>query len=110
MARLSTDLWVHAYLKRLELANIPAYVTARGQASSGSVLVKCARLDGTAQSYERRIDLRTGTSAWMLLHDGPEREVDEGIRKQRGFDPDLWVMEIESRSGETLLEEEGLSD
>ncbi|KEO53236.1 DUF1491 family protein [Thioclava indica] len=109
-ARLTTDLWVRAYLKRLELANIPGYVTAHGQQSSGAVLVKCARLDGTAQSYERRIDLMTGASAWMLLHDGPEAEVDASIAKQRSFDPDLWVIEIESRDGRTLLDEEGLSD
>ncbi len=107
--RLTTDFWVRAYLKRLELANIPAYVTAHGQASSGAVLVKCARLDGTAQSYERRADLMTGESAWMLLHDGPEAEVDASIRKQRGFDPDLWVIEIESRDGRTMLDEDGLS-
>ena len=38
--RLATDVWVRAYLKRLELAHIPAYITAHGDATSGAVMVK----------------------------------------------------------------------
>jgi hypothetical protein len=30
--------------------------------------------------------------------------------RQRRTDPDLWVIEIESRDGRTLLDEDGLSD
>ena len=107
---LAADLWVRAYLKRLELAHIPAYITHRGNAHAGAVLVKCALLDGTARAYQRSFDLMTGARQGMVLTEGPEREVDESIRKQRGFDPDLWVIELESREGRTLLEEEGLKD
>ncbi|PCD76491.1 DUF1491 family protein [Pseudothioclava arenosa] len=109
-ARLVTDLWVRAYLKRLELAHIPAYVTRRGNAHAGAVLVKCALLDGTARAYQRSFDLMTGARQWMVLTEGPEPEVDASIRKQASFDPDLWVIELESREGRTLLEEEGFKD
>ena len=109
-ARLVTDLWVRAYLKRLELAHIPAYVTRRGNAHAGAVLVKCAHLDGTARAYQRSFDLMTGARQWMVLTEGPEPEVDASIRKQASFDPDLWVIELESREGRTLLEEEGFKD
>ena len=108
--QLVADLWVRAYLKRLELANIPAYVTRRGNAHAGAVLVKCARMDGTATAYQRSFDLMTGERRWMVLADGPEHDVDASLRKQMGFDPDLWVIELESRAGRTLLEEEGFSD
>ena len=30
--------------------------------------------------------------------------------KQRSFDPDLWIIEVEDRLGRTLLDEPGLSD
>ncbi|MDF1621654.1 DUF1491 family protein [Pseudothioclava nitratireducens] len=108
--RLTADLWVRAYLKRLELAHIPAYVTRRGNADAGAVLVKCATLDGQARAYQRSFDLMTGAREWMVLIEGPEREVDDSVRKQISFDPDLWVIELESREGRTLLEEEGLKD
>ena len=94
--RLRAELWVRAYLKRLELNNIPAYIAARGQPDSGAVMVKCATLDGLAKLYTRRFDLVT--------------EVDASIRRQRGFDPDLWVIELEARHGRTLLDEDGLND
>ena len=40
---------------------------------------------------------------------GSEREIDDSIRRESGFDPDLWVIEIESRDGRTLLDEPGLA-
>ena len=32
------------------------------------------------------------------------------IQRQRGFDPDLWVVEVEDTAGRHLLDEPGLSD
>ena len=34
-ARLAAGIWVSAYLTRLRLADIPAYVTAKGDADGG---------------------------------------------------------------------------
>lgn len=106
--RLATGIWVGAYLARLGLANIPAYILARGDDTAGAVLIKCARLDGTAQLYGREWDYDSDTRPWAEIATGREAEVDDAIRRQRGFDPDLWVVEIESRDGRTLLDEEGL--
>lgn len=108
MARLTAGFWVDAYLQRLSLEAIPAFVIARGDATAGAVLVKCARMDGTAQAHQRVVDLMTGTRRWEVLMDGPEAEVDAAIARQRGFDPDLWVIEIEDRKGRTLLDAPGL--
>ena len=108
-ARLAAGLWVSAYLARLGLANIPAYVTVRGDDTAGAVLVKCARLDGTAALYGREWDFDSDSRPWQVLARGPEREVDQTIARQRGFDPDLWVVEIESRDGRTLLDQDGLA-
>lgn len=108
--RLTSGLWVAAYLTRLRLAGIPVYVTAKGDATAGAVVVKVALLDGTAQAYARRSDLMTGARAWILLADGPERDVDEMLIRQRSRDPDLWLIELEDRAGRTLLDEDGLAD
>lgn len=107
--RLAAGIWVAAYLARLGLANIPAYVTARGDDTAGAVLVKCAHLDGSAALYGREWDFDTDTRPWQVLAQGPERDVDQAIARQRRFDPDLWVIEIESRDGSTLLDQDGLA-
>lgn len=108
--RLTADFWVRAYLARLELASIPAYVTHHGDATAGAVLVKCATLDGRASAWHRGFDLASGARVWMVLAEGPEPEVDAAIARQRRYDRDLWVIEIESREGRTLLDEPGLVD
>jgi hypothetical protein len=108
--RLASGVWVSAYLTRLRLADIPAYVTEKGDAEAGAVVVKVALLDGTARAYERRSDLMTGARAWILLAEGPEAEVDALLARARSRDPDLWVIELEDRQGRTLLDQDGLSD
>lgn len=107
-ARLAAGLWVAAYLARLGQANIPAYVVARGDDTAGAVAVKCAHLDGTAALWMREWDFDTDTRPWVAVETGPERDIDAAIRRQRSRDPDLWVLEIESREGATLLDQPGL--
>ena len=108
MTRLTAEFWVKAYLTRLRLADIPAYVIARGDATAGAVLVKQSPLDGTATLFQRSVDLMTGARTWMVLAEGAEADVDAAIARQRGFDPDLWGIEVEDRQGRDLLDEEGL--
>ena len=108
MARLTADFWVAAYLARLRLADIPAFVVARGDGTAGSVLVKQSPLDGSATLHQRSFDPATGARIWMQLAAGPEASVDAAIARQRDRDPDLWVIEVEDRAGRHLLDEPGL--
>lgn len=108
--RLTADFWVKAYLARLRLADIAAYVTAKGDPDAGSVVVKCATLDGQARAFCRSYDLMGGARLWMELASGPETEVDEALQRARSRDPDLWIIEIEDRQGRTLLDEPGLAE
>ncbi len=106
--RLTADIWVSAYLTRLRLIEIPAFIVKRGDNTAGAVLVKLNTLDGSACCYQRSFDLMTGDRKWMVLAEGEEASVDASITKQRSFDPDLWVIEVEDRQGRHLLDEPGL--
>ena len=109
MTRLTSSFWVHAYLRRLSLWNIPAFVTSHGDDTAGAVLVKLNTLDGQAKAFVRQFDLVTGQRDWQVLAEGSEGDVDASITKQRSFDSDLWVIEVEDREGRHLLDEDGLS-
>ncbi|EDQ06080.1 hypothetical protein DSM14862_03070 [Sulfitobacter indolifex] len=109
MPRLTARFWVDAYLTRLRLQDIPAFVVAHGDDTGGAVLVKLATLDGRAMLFQRSFDLMTGDRKWVELASGDEAEVDATVTRQRGFDPDLWVIEVEDRQGRHLLDEPGLS-
>ncbi|MDX8354067.1 DUF1491 family protein [Cognatiyoonia sp. IB215182] len=106
--RLTAEIWVSAYLTRLRLKDIPAFIVKRGDGTAGAVLVKLNTLDGRACCFQRSFDLMTGARQWVVLTEGDEAEVDASITKQRGFDPDLWVIEVEDRQGRHLLDEPGL--
>lgn len=108
-ARLASGFWVAAYRARLDAAGIPCYVAARGEENSGAVLIKIATLDGQARLLSRACG-PDGARVWSTIADGAESEVDAAAARQRGYDPDLWLIEVEDRSGRTLLEEEGLAD
>lgn len=108
--RLTSSFWVSAYLKRLSLENIPAFVTSKGDATAGAILVKVNSLDGQARCFQRSFDLMSGVRSWVVLAEGEERDVDAALAKQRSFDPDLWIIELEDRAGRNLLDEQGLSD
>ena len=109
MARLTSSFWVSAYLTRLRLNEIPAFVVAHGDDTGGAVLVKLNTLDGKARVFQRSFDLMSGDRKWVVLAEGPEAEVDASITRQRSFDPDIWVIEVESKEGRHLLDEDGLT-
>ena len=110
MSRLTSDIWVSAYLTRLRLSDIPAFVVARGDSTAGAVLVKLNTLDGRGIVFQRSFDLISGVRNWMELVSGDEPDLDVVISRQRSFDPDLWVIEVEDREGRHLLDEPGLSN
>ncbi|WP_417599484.1 DUF1491 family protein [Pararhodobacter oceanensis] len=106
--RLTAEFWVQAYLTRLRLQDIPAFVTAKGDLTAGAVMVKQAPLDGSASLYQRQFDLLEDRRKWEQIAQGEETEIDARIARERSRDPDLWVIEVEDRAGRTLLEEPGL--
>ena len=107
--RLTAEIWVSAYLTRLRLVEIPAFVVKRGDATAGAALIKLNTLDGNACCFQRSFDLMTGERKWIVLVEGDEAHVDQSVAKQCGFDPDLWVIEVEDKKGRHLLDEDGLA-
>jgi len=110
MTRLKADFWVRAYLRRLQLADIAAYLTRKGDATAGAVLVRLDTMDGRATVFQRSFDLMSGARTWVVLAEASEPEITDLITRQADRDPDLWVVEIEDRQGRHLLDQPGLDD
>ena len=111
--RLKTELWVKAYLRGRQAAGAFAAVVAHGHDDAGALLIKIARLDGTAAVFGpapvsfAATERPDGERRFARLHDAPwvaEKVVDDLIARQRSYDEDVWVVEVEDRSGETGLE------
>lgn len=103
---LSSDLWVSALIRRAELGGAFATVARKGDARAGTVIVKA--LDTTA----RRARLYSeafgpdGDRLWIQpVESELESDLDAWIQRQAGYDPDLWVVEIEDREGRHFITE-----
>jgi hypothetical protein len=104
MTRLKSELWVQAFLRICETRGQFGAVLHRGNAEAGAVMVVVNHLNGLSsllvpppgQSYDddgtRRFSLSTKDPL-------PWLEISEKITRQRSFDSDLWVIEVEDRNG-----------
>jgi hypothetical protein len=103
---LSTDIWVHALIRRAEGAGAFATVIRKGDARAGAVLVKVlCRPQGTARLYAEatRMD---GERIWMQPQPSDqEPELDAYIERAVRVDPDVWVVEVDDREGRHFLTE-----
>lgn len=100
-ARLPTHLIVGAQIRRAAQQGVPIVVLRRGDPQGGAVALKINRLDGTAHVLvQTRRDTVLGWSPASRQDPLAEAEADAVMTRQGEFDPDLWLIEIEDRSGE----------
>jgi hypothetical protein len=110
--RLKSSIWVAAYIRRCMLEGAYAVVRRRGAEEAGAIFVKVDRLDGTSDLFgpapqTEFDDTRPIDRAFMAsLRDPPQPndEVEAYLRKQIGFDPDIWIVEVEDKAGRNFLE------
>jgi len=108
--RVTSDLWVSAFVRRSHGQGTPAFVVRRGATEAGAIFVICNRLDGSADLYGpapqalvEGEDL-SGRSFECLLETVAEPEIAERLASESRFDPDIWIVEVESRDGAISLD------
>ena len=110
MARLRSDFWVSAHLRRLGIEGIAAVQRRRGAAEAGAIFVKVDRLDGRADLYgpapQSLVDTDGDTDRRFvaLMREAKPTDVESRIGKEIRFDGDLWIIEIDDRAGRHLLD------
>ena len=105
-ARLKTELWVRAHLRRCASEAVPAFVLRHGDDDSGMVVLKINALENGCKVFTQARDL-DGRLGWVGALDGafvPEADADAFIARQTAIDPDLWVIEIEDREGRSWFD------
>jgi hypothetical protein len=108
--RLRSDIFVSAYVRRRNGENAFAVVRRKGAEEAGAIFVCIDRLDGTADLY--------GPAPQSAFDDArPERlfqrltkpgstplDVSERLAKEMCFDPDVWIIDVEDKTGEPKLD------
>lgn len=103
---LSSDIWVYALVRRVELAGSFATIARKGDARGGAVLVKTYDPRSRQAAVWAEAVGPNGTSVWMRPMDGQtEADVDAYLARAARIDPDIWVVEIEDGDGRRFLDE-----
>ncbi|WP_136658592.1 DUF1491 family protein [Nitratireductor sp. XY-223] len=107
--RLTTEMWVKALLRRVFGDGGFAAVERTGSAEAGAIFIRVRGREGdqsllspapqslfdTAKPSDRTFEIR------LAACDGDA--VDAVLERERNFDPDLWVVEIETDDPERYL-------
>lgn len=102
-----------AYLRRCNVEGLFAAVRRRGAEEAGAIFVKINRLDGTGTLYgpapQSAFDeAHPADRLFVALagRDTPaaESDIEARLTKEIRFDPDLWIIEVEDRTGRNFLD------
>ena len=109
--RLKSEIWVKSYLRRCQVNDAPAFVTRRGQRDGGSIFIIINRLDGSLDLYVPAPAGMDAGSGRLWSRPSSEKkltepEVQAYVERQAGFDPDIWVVEVEDPHGRHFLADE----
>jgi hypothetical protein len=104
--QLSSDIWVYALIRRVELGGSFATVVRKGDARGGAVLVKTInRRTGEVRLWAEATG-REGAPVWMRpVISESEADLDAYVARAARIDPDIWVVEIEDADGRRFLTE-----
>lgn len=105
--RLPTHLFVQSHLWRLSAAGTPAYVLRKGERESGLIILKVTVPFQGSRMFTQGRDIH-GRLGWQPGANGnviDEMEAQAFIDRHVKRDPDLWVIEVETRDGSNPLED-----
>ena len=121
--RLKSEIWVKAYVRRCTAGGAFAFVVRHGDDDAGAIFIKVVRADGQAALFapapagfasdDADGDAHSSGAAmgrrFVPSHKGQfvaDGDAERALARERQFDSDLWVVEVEDREGRHFLGDE----
>jgi hypothetical protein len=114
--RIKSEIWVRAYLRLCQAKGVPVVIAQRGDQAAGAIFIYIDRLDGTVCLYgPAPAGLEGGETdrRWVSCFGArpvSPAEAEGYLTRQRKFDPDLWIIEVEDKAGRHFLGEAALGN
>lgn len=108
--RVTSSLWVAAYVRQCFTQGAFAAVTRRGAEEAGAIFVIVDRLSGMADLYAPAPqamfeEARPSERMFQrVAEQQPLVDIDGRVQREVKFDPDLWVVAVEDREGRPFLD------
>lgn len=109
--RLPTELWIKSHLRRLTSDGVYAALVRKGDTDYGTIWIKVARGDGTAEVYgpaPHGLDAKTSDRRFLRMHKAAtvsDADAEASLHRAREDDPDMWIVEIEDPKGRHGLDD-----
>lgn len=106
---IRTDLWVSGFVRRHNNIGHICVISRRGDPVAGQIFVEIDHLNGEVSLYtpapatSRMDDTESRLFQLRFDHVDPLK-VRERILQEQEFDPDLWVVSLEMRTGDPGIE------
>lgn len=107
---IKSAIWVAAHLRLARNQGYMAVLVKRGAEEAGAIFVRAimpggmARLFGPVPGSNYK---QTGEKNWALPLGHapvPEALTDEYLARQKKFDPDIWIIDVEDMRGLALID------
>ena len=108
--RVKSEIWVKAYLRRVNSEGAFAVVVRRGNGEAGAIYIKLLCDGGRVQLFvpaPAGFDEVSAERRWISHFGdtpGMEKDADDYLAQQADFDPDIWVIEVEDRAGRHFMD------
>lgn len=102
---LATHMRVSAALQRCHARGEGAYVIRKGDRTAGALLIRHVLPGRTCTLYARRYTMENEAEWQAVSGDDPvpDAAADRTVERRIASDPDLWVIEVETRDIAALL-------
>lgn len=113
--RVTTDIWVHVFVRREASRGAFVTVQKKGAVEAGAIYVIENRLDGAfflhGPAPQSMIDEEIDDRLFETIRSGTsEDDIEAYLAKQKSFDPDIWIIETECRQGPPSIDFMNKSD
>ncbi len=107
MERLRTEIKAQGWIRRAQARGLMATVARKGDADAGALFLKLNRFQAGCEVFAGAV-APDGSPAWIRATGAApvaEKDADAYLSRQAGYDPDLWVVEIEDPQGQFVFDE-----
>ncbi|MGJ8526917.1 DUF1491 family protein [Maritalea sp.] len=105
MSKLRADIWVSAFVRRHNNVGNFCVVSRRGDVDAGQIWIEVDHLNGKVSLFSPAPTNPDVSDREFMrrIEAGTPTDVRERIEKEADFDPDFWVISIETRDDELGL-------
>lgn len=106
--RLTSALYISALTRRLFSQGLSGLIEKKGAEEAGAIFIRVVKRDRSqmllSPAPQAYLDEPSERCFEIRMEDATEAEIDGRLMREKSFDDDIWIVEIETDTPEDYLE------